>query len=329
MSYNDFDLDKARELRERTKHSFTQRLRRELLGSVLFGAPFFALSFFACMKWATTGEAEAVRFYSLLYLIGLLFIFLIASIYGLSSRLLLLLKEVKQLRLDLLSTQELAPESATGGAESFLTWTAAAIRSKLLLMLLAVLFVLLWLFAAFAYTAVQRYFNMHWTEYESFGGQEVVDLHVLADGRVRAFSRVSITKCPSSIASIPIQIVQPGAVLESVSINGRKVPFEPAAGGEGAYTVMPGLPEDALKSALMEAVYTFGKAEDLRGCFFHLKGLIPINSYAANMIIDEGVPIVLKANGRNRKVEPCSGPSARAATTTAGIWVLAGWAWCR
>ncbi|MBX7259692.1 MAG: hypothetical protein K1Y02_25270 [Candidatus Hydrogenedentes bacterium] len=130
----------------------------------------------------------------------------------------------------------------------------------------------------------------------AFGGQEVVDAHITADGLLRAYSRVSITKCPDDVSYIPIRVSQPGATLESVAFDGRKVSFAPddEHAEEGAYRVMPGLPENALKSAVMEITWSMplDKVESggPNSYQFHLRGAIPISSYTANVILDEGVP---------------------------------------
>lgn len=130
----------------------------------------------------------------------------------------------------------------------------------------------------------------------AFGGQEVVDAHITPDGLLRAYSRVSITKCPDNVSYIPIRVSQPGAALESVTFDGRSVPFEPDTerAKEGAYRAMPGLPENALKSAAMEIVWSMPleKVESSapNSYQFYLRGAIPVSSYTANIILDEGVP---------------------------------------
>ncbi|MFA6243340.1 MAG: hypothetical protein WC655_20545 [Candidatus Hydrogenedentales bacterium] len=129
-----------------------------------------------------------------------------------------------------------------------------------------------------------------------YGGQEVIDAHITTDGLMRAYSRISITKCPDCVASLPIRISQPGATLESVTFDGRKAPFAADTGrpGEGNYTVMPGLPEPALKSAKVEVVWSIPldklDSDGPNSYRFHLRGTIPISSYTANVFLDEGVP---------------------------------------
>ncbi len=129
-----------------------------------------------------------------------------------------------------------------------------------------------------------------------YGGQEVIDAHITADGLMRAYSRISITKCPDCVASLPIRVSQPGATLESVTFDGREVPFAADSDrpGEDRYIVMPGLPEPALKSAKVEIVWSIPlnklDSDGPDSYRFHLRGAIPISSYTANVFLDEGVP---------------------------------------
>jgi hypothetical protein len=291
MSLNDFDLDKAREIREKVKSSFAQRIRKDYLTTLLISIPFVIFMVYAGIRlaetWMASEAPETARFFVLLYLLGLVLIALLWGNYALKAWLLFFFKEIKQLRLDSLAERQLPPETATGGAESFNpTWPIKILRPRMVLFMWMIVFVLVPVVTAITYTGIMQYRRMHWAEYEMFGGQEMVTLHLTADGTARAISRVSITRCPSLVSSIPIRIAQPDAKLESAAIDNREIPIEVL--GNGEYNIIPGLPENALKTALLEVVWTFPIPDpDLR---IHLQGLIPVNSYAVNAVLDEGAP---------------------------------------
>lgn len=154
--------------------------------------------------------------------------------------------------------------------------------------------VALLMIAALAICEVFGFSLVRWTNV-GFGGQEVVEAHFTPDGLLRAFSRVSVTRCPSNVTYMPIHLPQPGAKLESVTIGDRSVPFFPSRdpAEKDKYYAMPSLPENALKAALVEVVWSLPVSEmtvrdDYR--VFYLQGVIPVRSYAANVVIDEGAP---------------------------------------
>ena len=129
----------------------------------------------------------------------------------------------------------------------------------------------------------------------SFGGQEVTEVHFTPDATVRVVSRISVTKCPANVTYMPIRLSQPGAKLESVTIDKRQISFKPSTKPEekDTYYAMPSMPENALKACLVEVVWSFPfeemKAED-GTTRVYLQGTIPIKSYAVNLVIDDGAP---------------------------------------
>lgn len=138
---------------------------------------------------------------------------------------------------------------------------------------------------------------------ETFGGQEVVEVHVTPDGMFRVVSRISITKCAANIASIPLHLPQPGAILESVTIGGRGIPFEPVPEKPDTYSILPGMPEEALKNALLEVVWSPPAADikmegDHRQYRLPLQGIIPFTAYTANAVIDDGAPYQFEYPGK-------------------------------
>ena len=308
MSYSDFDVDKARELREKAKDSFIRQFRWDFGVTLLVSVPVFALLCYTSTRWAAAWEPESRMSLAVLYLLSLLLLMLIWAIHGVTARLLFISKEIKQLRLDFLSSRESPLEQATGGAESFFTWMTLAIRPRTLALLLVGFLVLVptatWLLYGVkqhaALQAAQRenrtYENRIYETWRghTFGGQEEVEIHFTPEGAVRTLSRITITKSPDLLAPVPIRIPQPGATLESVTISGRKTPVVAVPGMKDTYSVMPGMPEAALKGATMEVVWSIpmaamGFGED-SGCKFRLLGIIPVNSYTAKAVIDEGAP---------------------------------------
>jgi hypothetical protein len=128
---------------------------------------------------------------------------------------------------------------------------------------------------------------------EPFGGQEVVEAHVTADGKIRAFSRICITSIDTGYSHIPLTLPQPGATLESVTIGGREAAFVPNPDKEDAYAVMHSLPKKALMNALLEVVWSIPLADTNAGdnCpRFPLKGVIPVKAYAVNFVLDDDAP---------------------------------------
>lgn len=131
----------------------------------------------------------------------------------------------------------------------------------------------------------------------SFGGQEVVEVHITPDGLLRAISRVSITRCPANVTYIPIHIPQGGAHLEAVIVGGRSVPFKSsedlAESTPNTYYAMPSLPEKAFRDAVVEITWSI-PLERIRtesGILeFPLRSVVPTKSFAVNVVIDEGAP---------------------------------------
>ena len=243
---------------------------------------------FALVNWVQPNDPESRTFYGLAFFLGLLANMILWAFYGLDARLLFLLKEIKQLRLDFLSSQKAPLERATGGAESLSTWAAQALKPKVLFIVMMTMCVLAAGIAGVSYELTRN-------RPEVFGGQEVVEVHVTPDGMFRVHSRISITKCADNVASIPFHIPQPGATLESVSIGGRRIPFDPVPDKKDTYIILPGMPENALKSAVLEVVWSPPaadiKIEGDRRCYnLPLQGIIPFTAYTANAVIDDGVP---------------------------------------
>ena len=140
-----------------------------------------------------------------------------------------------------------------------------------------------------------------------FGGQEVVEVHITPEGLLRAISRLSITHCPSSVTCMPLSLPQKGARLESVTVDGRSVPFESGQGGPEAlpntYYAMPSLPENAMRDALVEVTWSVPLSElrtDKGLTRFPVQGVIPVRSFAANVVIDEGAPYKFGGNIANQ-----------------------------
>lgn len=297
MSYEDFDVDKARELREKAKDGLVRESRKNLIGTLAASLPVIVLTCFALANWAQPADPESRTFYALAFLLGLLMNAGLWAVYALHARLLFLLKETKQLRLDFLSSQATPLERATGGAESLSTWASEALKPKALFIVVTALSLLATGGGLLAYEMAHKYS-------EAFGGQEVVEVHVTPDGMFRVVSRVSITKCAVNIASIPLRIPQPGATLESVTIGGRNIPFTPVPDKADLYTILPGMPEDALTNAILEVVWSPETADikiqgDSRQFRLQLQGIIPFTAYTANAVIDEGAPFQFAYPGKS------------------------------
>lgn len=298
MSYEDFDVDRARELRQKATGGITKEARKSLLITLMSTLPFIAVIGFAAAKWATAGEPELRMFYLLLGLVGLLMHTGAWAVCGMDARILVLLKEIKQLRLDRLSAHDSPPERASGGAESLSVWAVAGLKPKVLFIAIIGVSLLAGGFALVTNEWAQRHPR-------TFGGQEVAEVRVDSDGMFRVHSRISITRCADNVASIPIRLPQPNAVIESVTIDGRKIPFEPRPGIHDAYTIMPGLPEEALKKAMLEVVWSPPPADitgedGVRQFSLPMQGLIPTKAYAANVVIDEDAPYQLAYGDRFR-----------------------------
>jgi len=289
MSYNDFDVDKARELREKAKDEVKKQSRIGLIATMLPSLLLVALIIYALAQLLSTPEPATRYFYAVIGFLAVITHLGLWATYGLDARILILLKEIKQLRLDFLAERETPLARATGGAESLSPWAAGAIRPKFFATAIVTLCVLGGAFGMFVAT------HMRHNRPETFGGQEVAEVHVTADGTFRVHSRISISKCASNVASIPLHIPQPGATLESVTVGGRSIPFAPVRDEEDTYTIMPGLPEHALRNATIEVVWS-PQEEDIRvknGVRYFdlpLRGVIPITAYTANAVIDDGAP---------------------------------------
>jgi len=128
---------------------------------------------------------------------------------------------------------------------------------------------------------------------ELLEGQEVVEAHVTADGKIRAFSRVSITRIDVGFSHIPLTIPQPGATLESVTLGGRELPFKPVPDKSDTYAVMHSMPKKALLDSMLEVVWSIPLA-DMKGgakCpMFPLQGVIPVVAYTVNIVLDDDAP---------------------------------------
>ncbi|MCP4645087.1 MAG: hypothetical protein GY851_31885 [bacterium] len=286
MSYDDFDIDKARDLREKAKKSLLRQSRKNLVVTLLSSLVLVALVSFAVIQRMWALDSEGRVFYSMLALFGLLMNTALWAVYALDARILFVLKETKQLRLDVLSCGEAPSERATGGAESFSTWTSDVLQPKVQALVVILICVVASAFAFIANAMTSRY-------PEEFGGQEVAEVHVTPEGAFRVVSRISITRCPANVSEIPLRIPQPGATLESVAIDGRDIPAVPVPDKADTYTILPGLPKNALMSATVEVVWSPKAADieiedDHRSFNLQLRGMIPINAYALNAIIDDG-----------------------------------------
>ena len=288
MSYDDFDVDRARELREKAKDGFAKECRKTLLATIAVSVPIMALIAFAAVNWAQPANAEARMFYALVGLLGLLLNMLLWAVLGLDVRMLFLLKEMKLLRLDTAVAGDQASARATGGAESLSVWKMAAIKPWVLP---AITLGALLVYAGCA-TLTHRFVHYY---NDSFGGEEVVEVHVAQDGSLRVVSRVNITRCAANPATVPLRIPQPGATLQSVSVDGRPIPFEAVPGQPDTYAVMPGLPENALTKATLEVVWA-PPAEQIktqgegRQFTLRIRSMVPFTYYAANAVIDPGAP---------------------------------------
>jgi hypothetical protein len=288
MSYDDFDVDRARELREKATSGITREARKSLLLTLFASLPIMAVICYAGGKLPLAETPELRMFYLLLLLVGLLMNTGMWAVCGMDARILLLWKEIKHLRLDQLSAQGTPPERASGGAETISVWAAAGLKPRLLFLVAIVAIVL---------GSTSALVSNLWAykHKETFGGQEVAEVHVTPEGMFRVHSRISITRCADKVSAITLQLPHPGAVLESVSIDGREVPVAPVPEAGDAYTIMPGMPEEALRNSMIEAIWSPPAADvaidgGQRRFNLRLQGLIPVKAYAANVVIEEGAP---------------------------------------
>lgn len=288
MSLNDFDLERAREVREKVKDSYAKEMRRLLLQSCLGMVPFALLLIYACISWALAIEPSRYLVYLTLYMLGILALMITGASYHTTARIMVLLKEIKQTRLDLCASGNLPTESATGGAESFSVWLPESIKPKTFILAVTLILSLVGVVGAVGAEKYLRYRNHSENPTMAFGGQEVADAHITADNRVRTFCRINITKCPMNIGEMHIHVPK-GAKLESVTFDGRPAAAVPTQDDCEGYLVVPGMPESTLRKALLEVVWSV-PIESVAGKpgWFELKSTIATNAYWANVVFDEG-----------------------------------------
>ncbi len=154
--------------------------------------------------------------------------------------------------------------------------------------------------AILAIAAIAIFNNVFRLGPNAFGGQEVAEAHITPEGLLRVISRVRVTRCPDNVAYMPLRLPQEGARLEAVAVGGRNIPFKSGQVIPGAppntYYAMPSLPENALRDALVEVTWSIPLADVRTGegvVRFPLQGIIPVRSFAANLILDEGAPYKL------------------------------------
>lgn len=199
-----------------------------------------------------------------------------------------LLKELKQTRLDVCASAGLSPESATGGAESFAVWLPENIKPKSFMLAMALVCAFVGIVGAVGVEKYLRSRNHSENAAMAFGGQEVADVHITADDHVRTFCRINITKSPINIGEMYIHVPR-GAKLESVAFDGRAVAAVPAKDDDEGYLIVPGMPESALRNALLEVVWSVPIAEvACKPSWFELRSTIATNAYWVNVVFDEG-----------------------------------------
>ena len=291
MSYDDFDLDRARELRERAKDVFVRQVRRDFIKTALVSVPAMALVAYGAIEWATATTVEDARFHGTLYLLGALLFLGLWGLHAVTMQGLLLAKEIRLVRLVLQTATERAPSFPTGGAESLNWW--GALRSRPWLVLLAAAMVIVAVPMAVSFTHSAHRLQYPYT-FEDFGADEVVSVHITADERLRAVARLVVTKHPREALSLPIRVAQPGATLESVTLNGRELPVTLDEDDGSLYAALTGVPASMLKDAVVEVVWGAPLHEAMEGdaVQFHLGGTLPVRRYAINVIVDDGAPYV-------------------------------------
>jgi hypothetical protein len=97
-----------------------------------------------------------------------------------------------------------------------------------------------------------------------FGGDEVAEWHITANGTVLVRSRISLSKCPSHRAFMPIELPYESGKIESISLDGRSVQHVDVPEGceskPGIYVALD-TPSAVLRNALIEIVWSFPMAE--------------------------------------------------------------------
>lgn len=292
MSYDDFDLDRAREVREKATGVYRRHMRLEFLLAALGSVPVVALICYGALGWARAVDPEGARFSGMLYLAGAAFLLAVWGLHALSVRIMLLSKDVRLFRLDFLTSRETPPAAATGGAESVGSWRTHGMPPWAAALIFAAVFVAVPLATSFAYSSLRPQYPY---SFEDFGGEEVANAHITADNRLRMVSRTVLTKYPPTVLSLPIRVAQPGATLESVRLDGRDLPWEPDPGTPGQYAALTGVPALALDHALLEVIWSV-PIDDVTvdGAFsLPLQGTLPVRHYTLNAVVDEGVPSLI------------------------------------
>ncbi len=118
MSHAEFDAEKARELREHATGAFVKQTRRGAFAVLLAISPFLILAAFAGIRWGNATEAESRTLYAVLYLISVQMAALLGLGFFLKLRFILVMKEIKQLRMDTLAEGKRSGVPPLGGAES-------------------------------------------------------------------------------------------------------------------------------------------------------------------------------------------------------------------
>ena len=127
-----------------------------------------------------------------------------------------------------------------------------------------------------------------------FGGHEVAEWHITAEGRVRVHSRISVSKCWANATLMPIVLPYESGKIEAALLDGRPVEHTNVPPGlecePGLYIAL-NTPGPALRNSLVEVIWSFPFDElPWEDGYYRirLRGLIPVKSYALVAILDEG-----------------------------------------
>ncbi len=125
-----FDVEKARELREQATARYRKAARATAYWAAALCVPLLVLASYAAIRWSHATDFDQKVMYAILYILSFAGCLLIEL--GLEGRLrnVLLMKEIKQLRLDLLESSNLPLEQAAGGVESLGMWKLAGFSRK-------------------------------------------------------------------------------------------------------------------------------------------------------------------------------------------------------
>jgi hypothetical protein len=292
MSYDEFDLNKARDVREKTTNAYRRHMRLDFLRTALGSIPVVVLICYGALGWARAEDAEGVRFYGVLYLLGVILLLAVWGLHALTIRIMLLSKDLRLVRLDILASKETPPAAATGGAESLNPWRAHGMQPWVAALIFATVFVVVPLATSFAYSSLRPQYPY---AFEDFGGEEVANAHITADDRLRVVSRTVLTRHPPTVLALPIRVSRPGATLESVTLDGRDLPFESDPETPDLYSALTGVPALALDHAMLEVVWSLPLEEAaLNGAFnLPLQGTLPVRHYALNAVVDAGAPYII------------------------------------